>query len=39
MRLYPASPAYRAAWLRMIKLLGSKWLLAPDSIPRPKGTV
>lgn len=38
-RLYPAHPQYRAAWLRMIKLLGNRWLLATDAAPRPKGTV
>ena len=37
-RLYPANPTYRAAWLRMIKLLGNRWLLATP-INRTKGTV
>lgn len=25
---YPNHPTYQAAWLRMITLLGDKWLLA-----------
>jgi hypothetical protein len=32
--LWPDRPAYQKAWLRMIALLGDKWLLAAT-----KGTV
>lgn len=27
-KLWPNQPNYQAQWLRMIELLGSKWLLA-----------
>jgi len=30
---YPNNPIYQAAWLRMVALLGPKWLLARH-IPR-----
>ncbi len=32
---YPNNPAYQQAWLRMVILLGPKWLLAT---PIVKGT-
>jgi len=33
---YPNNPAYQRAWLRMVTLLGDRWLLAT---PTTKGTV
>lgn len=35
-RLWPHNTTYQQAWIRMVNLLGDKWLLAK---PTAKGTV
>ena len=35
-KLWPDHPQYQAAWIRIVTLIGAKWLLHDNPEPRPQ---